>query len=532
MATPNREPHSKERTQERWQRLLESLALGLLDTTAARERADPGSDSRSIEERLIQAIWSSQFLRAGALVTASGKRVEVAEPGRWNTSRGPDFQDARLVLAGQTVEGDIEVHVDSADWVRHRHHQDFTYNRTIAHVVLRSSDDRPYEEKQNGERLERIVLEPALEPDLETLRRTVNLDEYPYGTPADLGLCHREFAAMPEEQLREFLHTAGLMRIEERIARYESQLASVSFPQLVYQALMVGQGYRSNKTLYFLLSKRVPLRELHEHTRGTPEAEREIQTLSILLHTAQLFPAQADAFAEASEETKRLVDAMRKHWALARPYFADRLMPPTKRWYAGMRPAGFPPRRLAAVATLVHRMINPEAPLFTTFCKTAKDAPLDAMTPKQFRAFLAELAAFLVVDDEKHYFARHFTLGGKEQKPQALLGAPAALTQVFNVLLPVAILYARREQDRALESQAFRILARFPALDDNQVTRFMQRRLLGDDAGPKGLFGVELMQQALFRIFGDCCAHNERTCNDCTLFALGERLRAARFAND
>jgi len=206
-------------------------------------------EPRRVDERLVQCIWHDGFVKAEALVCASGKRVEILEPGRWNTGRGPDFLDARVRLAGEEKTGDIEIHVQSGGWTAHGHHQDFEYNRVVLHVCLEASDDRPYDEKQNGERLERLVLARFLEPDLDTLRRTINVDEYPWGRPADLGKCHNALLNLPDERLRRLLDVAGRARIEDKVRRLGAQLAGASIPQLLYQSVMVGQGYKSNKRL-------------------------------------------------------------------------------------------------------------------------------------------------------------------------------------------------------------------------------------------------------------------------------------------
>lgn len=509
----------------RWAEWHEAFARKMMQSLRVGEPARDSDETRPVEERLLQAIWHDQLIRTEGLAAASGKRLEIIEPGRWNTGPGPDFLDARIRLAGAEITGDVEIHVQSVDWVRHRHHQDFAYNRVILHVVLASSDDRPYEEKQNGERLEQFVLEPHIDPDIETLRRSMNLDDYPYGRPEDLGLCHQEFTRLPHEELFDFMHTAGRARIEERIRRYQAQQASAGgFAQLVYQALMVAQGHKANKTLYFLLSKRAPIRELDDMARDVPRAERPLFYLAILLHVAQLFPTQANFLEETDDETRELVERLRGHWSMARPYFADRLLPPTKRWHSGMRPAGFPGRRLAAVSVLLTRLLDREDPLFLQFCARLKAHSFAGMKPAEVRKYWTKLAEPILVDEEEHYFARHFTLGGKPQRPQALLGEPAARSLIFNALLPLAALKGRQERDAELEASAWEHLARFPALDENSVSKFMRRRLLGDSEPDIKIFGVEIMQQALLKVFGDCCSHNERTCADCTFVALGQKI--------
>lgn len=480
---------------------------------------DPNAGLLRIDERLLRAVWHDQLIKGDHLVTASGKRVEVIEPGRWNNGRGPDFLSGRFRIAGEIVEGDVELHINSPDWRGHGHHQDFEYNTVVLHVCLRAGDDRPYDEHQNGARLERVVLEPILDPDLDTLRRTINLDDYPYARPEDRGICHSLFLQQPEDKIRAFFETAGRLRIEEKIARFAAQRVHASVPQLAYQSLMVSQGYKSSKTLYFLLSKRAPVAELMDHAGDLAAADRADQMLAILLHVAQLTgpPPTPDMLdAEADAESRAFRDRLNTLWRSTRVYFGDRLIPPTKRWMAGMRPPSFPGRRLAAVALLLARTNKNEAPLIDRLASQIRAAGDGEFEGKPFKALVDNLLLNLMVDEPAHYFARHYTLGGKEAKPLALLGEPAARTVLFNALLPLAVLRAREDGEAALERRCWLVLQRFPALPENSVTEFMKQRLLGDSPLEKALFRTELMAQGLYRVFGDCCAQNERTCADCT----------------
>lgn len=519
-------------TEEAWRRWHRQFARMLCRTGQVCEAPAPEFEAATFDERLVQVIWSDQLLRKGELATSSGKTLEVIEPGRWNTSRGPDFLDARIRLAGEVLQGDIEIHIDSADWRRHGHHQDFEYNGVVLHVALRAHDDRPYEEKQNGDRLERLVVEPVLEPDLETIRTTINPADYPYGRPDYVGFCHEEFLRLPPDQLNEFFLLSGRSRVDQKVARFEAQLRTASLDQVLHQALLTAQGFKGSKTLYFLLSKRCPVSELLDLAGDIPEEGRGDFVLSTLLHVAGIFPIrEADFLAEADGETREFHDRLERAWRVARPYFSDRILPPTRRWYAGVRPAGFPTRRLAAVSRLVNRLWAPEEPLFRLFLERLPQHHPEGMKPRDLRRFWKELVEPFTVTPAGHYFETHFTLGGKKQRPQALLGEPAARSLVFNVLLPLAVLEGRRKGERALEERAWALLHQFPALEKNSVTRFMARRLFAETDAGRPFASREIHQQALFKIFTDCCAENERTCDHCTFLALGEALHSTPFPN-
>ncbi len=503
-----------QRTREKWLAAHRDFGEQLRRDLRVAEGA--ATEPRHVDERLVQCIWYDQLFRAGELTTASGKRLEVLDPGTWNTGRGPDFKNARLRVAGEERVGDVEIHVQSAGWSQHGHHQDFEYNTVALHAVLHASDDRPYDELQNGTRLERLVMASVLDPDLETLRRTINVDDYPYARPENQGRCHENFIRLPERQLRGFLETAGRVRVENKIQRFQMQLASASLPQLIYQSLMTGQGYKSNKTLYFLLSKRTPVSELMDFAQDVSPEQRTDVFLSVMLHVAQLFPTQSDLFDGMDDETRAFIERLDDHWRVLSGYFRDRIMPPTKRWYSGMRPPGFPGRRLAAVAILLTRLADSERPLFQEFCRAIEHGQPANDHPKDWRAYFKRLADLFAVENESHYFTTHFTLGGKPCRPQALLGEPAARSLVFNVFLPLAVLVARQEKNKELGVGAWRVIERYPALAKNSVTDMMKRRLFAESGFDKALFQTELMQQSLFKIFHSCCTSNERTCADCT----------------
>lgn len=481
--------------------------------------AEPGApfNQDSLEERLVQCIWHEQLLDLDNLKTASGKTLRIIEPGRWNTGRGPDFQHARLVIAGREVFGDVEIHLTTKDWERHKHEQDFEYNNVVLHACFAASDDRPYDQKQNGERMERLILEPVLQPDLETIVRTINPDDYPFGSAKDSGLCHETITRLPQKKLQDFLLAAGKARLEDKVERFRLQAASSSLPQVFYQALMTGMGYKSNKTCYFLLSKRAPLDELFDFAHDvSSDSEKAALLLAVLLGTSNLLPSPEELSPQSNEAVHFHASLWAK-WSSYRTYFTDRMMPPTKRWFAGMRPQGFPSRRLAAVGILLIRLMQSGGDLFAPLEAQLAAAP-EGGTPKEWSAFFKSFDELIMVSQPDHFFSRHYTFAGKTVKPEALLGQPAARGLLFNVVLPLLILKARSEKNTKQDALCWSALSVFPTLGENAVTKMMTRRLFAESGLEKSFCKNELKQQALYKIFQDCCSWNERTCDNCTFF--------------
>ena len=86
---------------------------------------------------------------AGTRLTASTDGISsdgevfVRFAGWRNRSAGPDFRDAVIEADGVTVRGDVEVHRDARDWVRHGHDVDPKYKNVVLHIVGVASDDPP-----------------------------------------------------------------------------------------------------------------------------------------------------------------------------------------------------------------------------------------------------------------------------------------------------------------------------------------------------------------------------------------------------
>lgn len=85
-------------------------------------------------ELTFQQAWNGASFRLTGLVSDTGQRVDIVDPGKWNHLGGPDFQEARVSVDGLLFTGCIELHRDPAEWYSHGHHRDPAYNQVVLHV--------------------------------------------------------------------------------------------------------------------------------------------------------------------------------------------------------------------------------------------------------------------------------------------------------------------------------------------------------------------------------------------------------------
>ena len=94
-------------------------------------------------EIVLHYIWEHCLWAGFDQQTTDGRKVEILSVGEHNRHAGPDYNHARVLIDGREWVGNIEIHVNSSDWVRHHHHLDSAYDNVILHVV-RTADKPIY----------------------------------------------------------------------------------------------------------------------------------------------------------------------------------------------------------------------------------------------------------------------------------------------------------------------------------------------------------------------------------------------------
>jgi hypothetical protein len=91
-----------------------------------------------MKEALLHYLWKHQHFDARRLRTTGGEPIEILHPGTLNHDAGPDFFNAKIRIGKTTWAGNVELHLESADWKKHKHHKDPVYDNVILHVVFDS----------------------------------------------------------------------------------------------------------------------------------------------------------------------------------------------------------------------------------------------------------------------------------------------------------------------------------------------------------------------------------------------------------
>ncbi|UMB61387.1 DUF2851 family protein [Lutibacter sp. A80] len=88
-----------------------------------------------MNENLLHFIWKLKLFSLNNLETTNGEKIHIISNGIHNLNTGPDFLNAKIEIANQVWAGNVEIHINSSDWYRHKHEIDENYDAVILHVV-------------------------------------------------------------------------------------------------------------------------------------------------------------------------------------------------------------------------------------------------------------------------------------------------------------------------------------------------------------------------------------------------------------
>lgn len=439
-------------------------------------------------ERHLQCVWADARLRPATLATAAGERVQVEQPGEWNTGPGPDFLNAALRVGPELrrITGDVEIHIRPADWQRHRHAEDPRYRHVCAHVSFYPGT-LPAAELPAGAL--QIALRPALDALPDFSFDNIDLLAYPVAARATPPPCREAMARLTPAQRGAVLDAAGETRLRRRAEVLQSAMLDRGPAQVLYEEVMAALGYRPNKAPFRRLARLLPLDRLREKSGGDP-----VRAYALLMGLASLLP-DPSARRTWDDETRAFVrrgwDAW---WPLSDEFLAHRI--PRADWsLAGIRPANRPERRLMAAALL----FAPAPSLPERIAAVAQNP----------RGVAAEKLLGLFDLPAAPYWSNRLSFSSSPAKEAvALVGASRAQAILVNLLLPAfAAMGAPAEAWQAL-------LAALPAEESNELIQQTVLRLFGQDHSPR-LYRSGLRRQGLIQIHHDYCLGDRTLCAAC-----------------
>ncbi len=378
-----------------------------------------------IKEDLLQYLWQYQLFDKNQLETVEGFPLRILKQGILNPNSGPDFENVRIVIGQIEWAGKVELHVNSSDWMKHKHQNDPAYENVILHVVW--VKDQAIFRKDCTE-IPTLALADKTHPEL--VRKYKNLKESQLSIP-----CENLFPAQSELSKTSMIEKALARRLERKAAEaiLLYQELNHDFEELAYQMLMKNFGFKLNTEPFLRLAQNLPQKVLAKH-RGN-----EFQIEALLFGQAGFLDNPIDEYSKKISSVYHFL-SHKYDLAINKLNRAD--------WrFLRTRPQNFPTVRLAQIAAI----LNQNSALFSLFIESKN---------LEFNPKLSS------------YWQQHYDWGKQASKGNHL-GKDSVSNIKINTVAPLLAAYYQITDDYSYFEKALGILEKIES-EKNFITRIWQ----------------------------------------------------------
>lgn len=351
-----------------------------------------------MKEDFLHFIFKNRLWDDHSLFLTSGEPFEIIDTGILNHDSGPDFFNAKIKTDGTVWAGNIEIHVNSSDWYKHNHHQDFSYDNVILHIVF--NNDKPVK-RSNGETI----------PVWEIRFPHYLYNKYSEFKNSELSIPCQDFIDLVDPlNMRIWIERLGVERLErktELILNYLNKNNS-DWEEAFYILLARNFGFHSNSLPFELLALSTSLSIVRKNCDN-------LFTLEALLfgQAGFLNSTKGDAYA------KKMKD---EYQFLANKYSLEPI--DNKMWKSGrLRPGNMPAIRIAQFSSLMQSFQG----LFSAIIKNTN----------------INLIANYFRIQPSEYWQTHYSFGKPSDKVSSNFGRTAFETIMINTIAPFRIIYSK-----------------------------------------------------------------------------------------
>ncbi len=282
-------------------------------------------------EDFLHFVWKFR-LQGRQFHTREGEELLLVRTGEHNLDAGPDFTNAQVRIGDTLWAGNVEIHVRSSDWTRHRHQFDEAYDKIILHVVF---EDDLLVRRKSGEIIPTLVLKEILHPEM--------FETYNFFLNNHLWIpCAFRLAEVRDLVITDCMTALSVRRLERKAAELEDLLrySNNDWNQAFFEALASTLGFRINKLPFEQLARNTPVQYLEKHK------DQLFQVEAMLFGQAGLLEGKFQG--EYPKKLKKEYQHLKNKFSL-QPVSGHL-------WkFMRLRPNNFPTIRLAQLAMLIHR---------------------------------------------------------------------------------------------------------------------------------------------------------------------------------
>lgn len=392
-----------------------------------------------MKEDLLHYVWRFQRFDLHNLQTTEGESIQVQQTGEHNHNAGPDFLNARIKIGSTIWAGNVEMHLNSSDWIKHQHQTDKAYENVILHVVLEEDE---IIHRQNGSRIPCLLLKKRIPTKLSKIYQKLLHNEF--WIP-----CQHHFYEVGDMTKVLWLDRLLVERLESKIIVIENLLKenTNNWETTFYQVLARNFGVKVNAEPFERLAKSLPLPILGKHKSNLFQIEALLFGQSGLLQDdfEDDYPKRLQKEFNFLQKKYQLTPLQKSNWRFLR-----------------MRPANFPTIRIAQFAQLVFQSVH----LFSKVLAVKNVKEIENM-------FELKLS---------NYWQTHYVFDKLSVKRNKSLGKNAIHLFVINTIAPFLFLYGRSRDNDDYKDIAFRLLEELKPENNSIITKWKELGMEPDSA--------------------------------------------------
>lgn len=417
----------------------------------------------SIKEDLIHYIWRTKRFELSNLQTTAEESIEVQDFGKHNPNAGPDFLNAKIKIGNTLWAGNVEMHIRSSDWIKHKHNKDRAYDNVILHVVL-EEDLTIY--RGTGETIPCLELRKRIPLRLANTYQKLKNNEH--WIP-----CQHHFYEVNDMTKNMWLDRMMVERLEQKTKMIELELArnNNDWEETFYWFLARNFGVKVNAEPFEWLAKSLPLKILAKHKNNLHQVEALLFGQAALLHETleDEYPKNLLKEYEFLKKKHRLQPISGVAWKFMR-----------------LRPANFPTIRIAQFATLIHQSVH----LFSKILEAETIEQIEGL----FRVNLSD------------YWLTHYVFDKPSSERNKSLGRSTIHLLIINTIAPFLFFYGSQRGIKEQCDKALRLLERLPPESNKIISGWKQLGM-----NPRSAYDT----QALIQLKNNFC--NANACLDCAV---------------
>ncbi len=431
-----------------------------------------------MKEEFLHYLWKYSLYDHERLFDNEGNRIIVIHPGEYNRDSGPDFFNARMLIAKTEWAGNVEIHTRSSHFNQHGHQNDPAFNNVILHVVA-VNDKKVFNSR--GEEL----LTVEMFYDQAIYEKYISLVNYPY-----IIACEDEIKCIEKILIDQWMSALVIERLQYKSELISSILQETDndWEEVFYRLLTRYFGFRVNTEPFEMLAMSLPFRIIRKHT------DNRFQIEALLFGTAGML--NEGLFREAINDDY-FRSLVKEYNILSAKYS----LKPIHGWlwkFSRLRPVNFPTIRISQLSA----MLSVTGGLFSRV--------LEIKDIMALRSLLEVSAA--------EYWNNHFVFGKSSSIISKKTGTQAVDIFLINAVIPLMFIYGRHRGYQDICDRALMFLECIKS-ENNSIIREWQKAGIDSDSA--------FYSQALIQLRNNYCKN--RRCLDCRIgskiVSSGKKLR-------